>query len=329
MTVAVVVVVAAAVAAAAAPRMAPGRSARLTTVAALSPVIAVLAVLLAIIAVAVAGWLGLVVAVPAVVLVAWQLPPRRHREAGATDGAEIRVASINAWLGRASHAAIATEMAAFRPDVLVVQELTAELATPLARSLTDLLPYARLHPSGGSAGIGVWSRFPLAELAPVPATKTLMPRVLLQADWPVTVTPVHTAAPVTSRHSEWQHDFGQLLAAVTATSGHQLIVGDFNASRDHRPFRKLLSAGLADCADAALSRQWPGFTWPANRRYPAIIRLDHILVSQPGAVVRQTRRIRVPGSDHLGVLAIIDLLPLPGATAARLTDRMRADQEAT
>lgn len=338
MTVAVMVILAVLAAAAAAARIAPGRSAPFTTVAALSPLIALLALVAAVVSIAVTGWPGLILAAPTAVLVAWQLPGRRPRERPRQEQAEIRIVSINALVGRASPAAILAESEAFSADLLVVQELTPELTEPLARELAELLPYSSLHPSPGSSGIGVWSRWPLTELSPVPGTNTLMPRVQVQREWPVTLTPVHTAAPLTLRHSQWQHDFAQLLSAVAATPGHQLVVGDFNATRDHRAFRKLLSAGLGDCADIARSRPWPGFTWPADRRYPPLIRLDHILVSQPGALVRQARTIRVPGTDHLGVLAVIDLLPLPGAGSEEVSDASTdtrpdldetADQDAT
>lgn len=93
---------------------------------------------------------------------------------------------------------------------------------------------------------------------------------------------------------------------LAATPGAQVVAGDFNATRDHRPFRDLLAAGFSDCADIAAKRPWPGFTWPANRRYPPIMRLDHILVS-PGLTVSETRTVQIPGTDHRGVLAVLNL----------------------
>jgi hypothetical protein len=41
------------------------------------------------------------------------------------------------------------------------------------------------------------------------------------------------------------------------------------------------------------------------------MRLDHVLVSRTGAAAREVRTIRIPGTDHRGVLAVIDL-PLSG-----------------
>jgi endonuclease/exonuclease/phosphatase family metal-dependent hydrolase len=40
-----------------------------------------------------------------------------------------------------------------------------------------------------------------------------------------------------------------------------------------------------------------------------VMRLDHVLVSRAGAVVRAARTVAVPGTDHRGVLAIVELHP--------------------
>ena len=112
------------------------------------------------------------------------------------------------------------------------------------------------------------------------------------------------------------------------------MAGDFNASRDHQPFRDLLAGGFLDCADAAQRRPWPGFTWPTTldtrinqdqlrfrdwlraRRTLPVMRLDHVLVSQAGAAAHQVRTIRIPGTDRRGVLAVIDLTVSSGEPAA-------------
>ena len=87
--------------------------------------------------------------------------------------------------------------------------------------------------------------------------------------------------------------------------GPHVVAGDFNATRDHRPFRELLAAGFADCADVSQNRSWPGFAWPAEGRALPVMRLDHVLVSRT-ATVPMTRTIRVPRTDHHGVLAAIE-----------------------
>jgi len=99
--------------------------------------------------------------------------------------------------------------------------------------------------------------------------------------------------------------------------GPQIVAGDFNASRDHRPFRDILAAGFADSADIARRRPWPGFTWPADRRWPPLMRLDHILVS-PGIRVSEARTVKIPGTDHRAVLAVLEL---PGPALRRAPSR--------
>jgi endonuclease/exonuclease/phosphatase family metal-dependent hydrolase len=86
------------------------------------------------------------------------------------------------------------------------------------------------------------------------------------------------------------------------SAGQQIVAGDFNATRDHAPFRELLDGGLADVADAQGWTAWPGMTWPADRAYPPVMRLDHVLVSA-GFGVRDVSVVQLPGTDHRAVVA--------------------------
>ena len=36
------------------------------------------------------------------------------------------------------------------------------------------------------------------------------------------------------------------------------------------------------------------------------MRLDHVLASRRGVVVHETRIVRMPGTDHQGVLAVLE-----------------------
>jgi endonuclease/exonuclease/phosphatase (EEP) superfamily protein YafD len=194
-------------------------------------------------------------------------------------------------------------------DVLAVQELTSGLVRRLALSgLADLLPQSLLEPREGSRGTGLWARCPLTPLpsVPGPAAATLRARLDPPGGPAVTVTAVHPAAPVADREHQWRDELGLIQAALSGTSGPQLAAGDFNASRDHRAFRAILRSGFVDCADAARRRPWPGFTWPADRRFPPLMRLDHVLASRGGAVVHEARTVSMPGTDHEGVLAVVE-----------------------
>jgi endonuclease/exonuclease/phosphatase (EEP) superfamily protein YafD len=295
--------------------------------AALAPAGIVPAVAGVVVAALSSWWLALILAVPALLLVAWQLPPvrpgrqgpvrqgpvRRAREPAQPGpggrGTPLRVLTLNVKGGSADAEAITATVAALQVDVLAVQELTSGLVRRLALSgLADLLPQSQLEPREGSAGTGLWARWPLIPLPPVDGLIAAAPRARIEPPGgpPVTITAVHPVAPVADREHRWRQELGLIQAALAGTIGPQLTAGDFNASRDHRAFRALLRSGFVDCADAARHRAWPGFTWPADRRYPPLMRLDHVLASRRGAVVHEARPVRVPGTDHQGVLAVLE-----------------------
>ena len=258
-------------------------------------------------------WLPLVLAGPALVLVAWQCPPLRPRPGTGPGerpkGALLRVLTLNVKGGTAEAEAITAIVAALEVDILAVQELTAGLVRRLALSgLDDVLPRSHLDPREGSQGTGLWSRWPLTPLAPVAGVRAATPRARVDPPGgrPVTVTAVHPVAPVADQEHRWRQELGLIQAALAGTTGPQLAAGDFNASRDHGAFRALLRSGFVDCADAARQRAWPALTWPADRRFPPLMRLDHVLAPRGDVLVHEARTVRVPGTDHLGVLAVLE-----------------------
>jgi len=85
-----------------------------------------------------------------------------------------------------------------------------------------------------------------------------------------------------------------------------VIVGDFNANRQHRSFARLV-AGWDD-AGTWFFGSWRA-TWPAHRWWhPPLFNIDHILAG-PGISVRWGRAGRANGSDHRPVNAVLALPP--------------------
>jgi endonuclease/exonuclease/phosphatase (EEP) superfamily protein YafD len=287
--------------------------------AALAPVAVVPGTAAVIIAAATDGWLAVPLAVPAVLLLIWQLPPRRrisYQAPAARSGesgsaltmVRLRLLTVNARAGAADPAALLRTLRRHNVDVLAVQELTPHMVSRLAAAgLAQLLPFSHLDPRPGSLGVGMWARWPLTPLPPVPGLTSAAPRARIDPPGgrPVTLTVVHPLAPMRGYADMWQRELALIRQTLATIDGPQVVAGDFNASRDHRPFRDLLAAGFLDCADSSQSRSWPGFTWPtAGGRLP-VMRLDHVLVSRT-AKVRMTRAIRLPHTDHHGVLAAIE-----------------------
>lgn len=287
--------------------------------AALAPLAVVPGTIAVIIAAAAARWLAVLFAIPTVMLLIWQLPPRRRishrtsagpsRESGsALTLVRLRLLTVNAQGGAADPAALLRILRQHNVDVLAVQELTPHMVGRLAAAgLAQLLPFSHLDPRPGSPGTGLWARWPLTPLPPVPGLTAAAPRARIDppGGHPVTLTAVHPHAPISGHADIWQRELVLIRQALATIDGPQVVAGDFNASRDHRPFRDLLAVGFLDCADSGQSRSWPGFTWPAARGRLPVMRLDHVLVSRT-ATVRMTRAIRLPRTDHHGVLAAIE-----------------------
>jgi endonuclease/exonuclease/phosphatase (EEP) superfamily protein YafD len=282
--------------------------------AALAPAAVLPAVAAEGIAASVAWWLSVLLAIPAAPLVAWLLPPRRrvsHAEA-TMPSVTLRILTVNVQHGRADAAAVVRSLRRHSVDILAIQELTPEMVGRLKdANLTGELPFAHLDPRQGSRGTGLWARWPLAPLASVQGLAAAAPRARVEPapGCVLTVTSLHPLAPMKDQTHLWRQELSLVRSTLTATEGTQVVAGDFNATRDHRPFRGLLTAGFLDCADAARSRPWPGFTWPVAWGIVPIMRLDHVLVSRTGVEVHETRTFRIPGADHCGVLAVIELKP--------------------
>jgi endonuclease/exonuclease/phosphatase family metal-dependent hydrolase len=121
---------------------------------------------------------------------------------------------------------------------------------------------------------------------------------------PVRIKAVHPAPPVNrSRVPVWR----QSLAALPGSDGRgdvQLLAGDFNATLDHAELRGVLHRGYTDAANAVGGGlTW---TWPALRRRALPLTIDHILVDKRVSVEKVTV-VRVPGSDHRAVIAVLRL----------------------
>ena len=201
-------------------------------------------------------------------------------------------------------------------DVVTVSELTTEAARNLrGAGIATSFPYSRLIPEPGAGGIGVWSRYSLAELPDqkhrdVVATAARLSVPGVRED-PIVVS-IHVHSPVADGADtvhRWRN--GLLEAkdrlsqiAAGAESAAVLVGGDFNSTPDVKQFRDLLTNGYRDAVQQAGSGFAP--TFPAGGRFPPLVTIDHVLTRN--ATAASLRTVTVPGSDHRAVLASV-LIP--------------------
>lgn len=224
-------------------------------------------------------------------------------QASSADGAAgLRVASANLFFENTDVAAIATELLGHDIDVVVFSEYTAEHQTVLlAHPLAEQFPHRVERDGLNAGGIAVWSSVPLVERARPDTVNYSVDLVVDGPDGEIRLVGVHPPTPVFD-FGGWRRDLDLIGDIATAGDLPTLIVGDFNASYWHPPFRELLRRGFVD-AHMASGR---GFatSWPTNRRLPPFVQLDHALTGN-GLVSTGVADIDLPGSDHRGFVVTV------------------------
>ncbi|GAA4230218.1 endonuclease/exonuclease/phosphatase family protein [Streptosporangium album] len=235
--------------------------------------------------------------------------PRAFGSAEAASGTPLRVLTLNTFFGKADPEAVMDLVRRLKPDVLSTQELTPGLVEKLdAAGLRELMPHRLLAAEWSARGSGLYAKYPLTPLENLfrPVGHN-MPTALINLPGvkPIEFVDVHPYPPLGDQVREWTAALEAFPPAVPDRI--RILAGDYNASLDHAAMRRFLSRGYADSADLAGQGLTP--TWPANKRVPPIITIDHVVVDQRVKVAGVSVHT-VPGTDHRGLFAD---LRLPGA----------------
>ncbi len=277
---------------------------------AFTPYVAASAWIPVVVAAALRRWVVTVVAAAtAVTLVAIVVPralpgpDRTTRTAGS-----ISVMTANLGYGKADAGAVMRLVAAHGVDVLALEEMTPQVVERLDRAgARSVFPYRVLDARPGARGSGLLSRSPLAEARRPATTRMAMPeaRLALRGRAPVDVKVVHPPAPLRGDVPVWRREL-RGLPRSTPDGGLRMVVGDFNATLDHRELRDLLDSGYVDAADAAGGGLHG--TYRSGRRFPPMVAIDHVLVDRRIGVAEATV-LTLPGSDHRTLIATLVLPP--------------------
>lgn len=241
----------------------------------------------------------------------WPLYRARWRRRPASNGVGLRVMQANILVGQADPDAIAAEVDRLGIEVLTICEVTPQgLERILDSRLPHLLPYHYCSTGEVGDGTGIWSRHPLSDTRRHDGfvTELLSATVELPEGGSVLVYAVHPVPPWPRDPADWLRELEllrQMLAKVPAEAGPVVVAGDFNATADHRPYRNLLGGDFRDAAMAAGAGILP--TYAADRWYPPVIAIDHILLRD--ADPDRVHTVALPGSDHRGIWAAITLRP--------------------
>lgn len=227
------------------------------------------------------------------------------------DGVTIRVMTANLAFGNGDASKL-VQTAGAHADILAVQELTQpQLYRMQTAGVDEKFAHHAIYPGVRSAGIGLWSRFPLEN--PWLLASYTLPFLTAQVrvpgiETPVSILVVHVANPMSFTYDAWRSDLSRLASDMLEMSkrsdgGCAVVLGDFNSTIDMRPYRDLVSHGYRDAAEQAgggLLRTFPG-----HLPMPAFFGIDHVLVR--GCRATDIRTVRVAGSDHHGLIASISI----------------------
>jgi endonuclease/exonuclease/phosphatase (EEP) superfamily protein YafD len=279
-----------------------------------TPYATLAAVLPLALALATGRWLAAAVAAAAQAVLAGAVLPRTIGRAERGDGPVLRVLTANLLHGACDPDAVVELVRESNADVVALQEYTPEIDRKLrAAGLAELLVHRLTDPAPGGRGAALFSRYPLsaAGLRTHPGGhRAVSATVAVPGTGPVHVECVHPLSlyrPGTV--PAWRAGLAEL-PAVAPDGPVRVLLGDFNATLDHRALRALLGTGYRDAAAVVGRGLIP--TWPYAAYGPVPrLTLDHVLADRRVRVGAVTVH-PVPGSDHRAVCADLILPPTDG-----------------
>lgn len=222
----------------------------------------------------------------------------------------VSVMALNVGKTGVDADALLAEARARNVEILALPELAPEGLDALeSAGMASAFPYRSLDVDWAGTGSGIFSAFPLQVEERVPATVFYQSRAVAAVPGirgGIHLTAVHIDSPRPGHTPYWRQELRQLgdLRLALPDSRAAIMLGDFNASQDHREFRDLLATGLTDASQAVGKGLAP--TWPANSDIPLFVAVDHVLVT-PGIGVLDFATFTVPGTDHTAVVAELAL----------------------
>ncbi|MEU8611000.1 endonuclease/exonuclease/phosphatase family protein [Actinoplanes sp. NPDC048791] len=278
---------------------------------AFTPYVAAWSVVPMIAALATRRWLAATVATVTFALFAVAVLPRALADSdrGPQGGVALHVMTSNMLFGNADAASIVKLVRDNDVAVLAVQEFSPNGQRNLAAAgLGELLPYSSLGGEFGASGSGLYSRFPITD----PGVRrngggfnqaygTVQPPGAVA----VTVESAHPLAPASLEMLDGWRDDLDAEPRPDPNGAPRILLGDFNATLDHKALRDLIGDGYRDAADAA--GQGLVGTWgPYDGDPLPPVTIDHVLADRRlgvGAVSVHG----IPDSDHRAIIATLRL----------------------
>lgn len=236
---------------------------------------------------------------------------------GSAPGSRLTVLTANVLIGNAGYEDLLREAAAAQADVIALQETSPAIVEAVLER-TGLSAEYEVAAVSIRSGVDTAATILLVSpaLEPEEIDGGPLPFAAVGARTNVGyIYAVHTYAPIdrSIRQFNWWRSVSESAKLCTTGAG-TLVVGDFNATPDHRTL-----TGHTDCTDAATALGMGAVgTWPqtvGDREWPRGLgaAIDHQLFDPQRFAAHRGRILDIPGSDHRGVLVeyIVDAARVP------------------
>ncbi|MEO8692813.1 MAG: endonuclease/exonuclease/phosphatase family protein [Acidimicrobiales bacterium] len=248
-------------------------------------------------------WLLLALTVVVVmvhVVTVWpDIKPPDRLSAEVKGAPRLRTFSANLFYGNPDLSGIMEEVRSNDPDIAVFHEVTRAFRSRLERDPALAAFTNRVISSDSDTAL--FSRLPFesSEIWYEPSRPMARARVST-AIGTVEIVAVHTIAPTDDKSiRRWRQMLDALHGLAEQRTTPLLLIGDFNATIYHSRFDDLLDTGLTD-AHSARGTGLTG-TWPRDKPFPPLLRIDHALSSKQLVPVKATYGTG-RGSDHRPII---------------------------
>jgi endonuclease/exonuclease/phosphatase (EEP) superfamily protein YafD len=247
---------------------------------------------------------GAAVALALALFHGWMMAPYLSfgTAAGAAQDGAVRVMLANVLTVNRDFEAFTAEVRKQDPDILCVQEVDTAWQRVL-EGLHETYPHQHFDARSDNFGIALLSRLPLSEVEIFELGGVTVPAIsakVATGAGELRLLTLHTLPPIMKYLAASRNrQMAEAAKIAQAGTGPFALVGDLNVTPWSPHFQDLLrDGGLKE------GRLGQGVmpTWPVDGWLPALVPIDHILVS-PGITVTQMVRGGHTGSDHLPVVA--------------------------
>jgi endonuclease/exonuclease/phosphatase (EEP) superfamily protein YafD len=222
-----------------------------------------------------------------------------------TSAPKFALFDANVYDNNRSMAGYASEIRAFKPQLVTMEEPITPDVTMLANSgALAKLPYRVQVKRYDPKAFLIASAYPLSDVHFVwyDDLPLIVEVTVHLPSGSFSLWVVHTTAPLPGSFTEWKGALAFIAKLVAAHGASRLLlVGDFNATWGNKEFHSILDTGLIDGAAArgdAFAMTWSQKLSPL----PPLVRIDHVLTGRQVAVTRIRTGVG-PGSDHRDVMA--------------------------